>query len=703
MRILTLLMLAIVVGTGHAWAATDGPSNIKKGTVSNGSIEFYADEACTMSFDTDVAVGATVYVKATAAPGYTAIGVTFTATKGIGSNLIQAPRRIGIASDIAVSAVTGKPDIYSFTMPEDGNFTVTVSATFAMPEQQQVSYVDGSYETKEVNAYVLDETMHVLPAGFYIVPEGVLALDNQLNISGNVNLILADGCQMSATTISGSESQLTVYAQTGQTGQMVAAAYDCGVAFGQRFVAYNDATGTTATAIVSGTISDVTTIAGKTLKPLDGHIIGVPAGVAITGKTSPDFTITTGAGTESEVTTYYYKYVAGEKVTLSYAGSDFVMLSGLPGGTTLAAVEGQPMQRSFTMPAVDVVLTTTSVTGLTATPVTYDGTARTPEIKQGDDVFDAANYTIAYQLGEEAVSEAKNVNTYTCTLTGLGQYVGTTTVPFAITQRSTSLAVEIVDPVTTVDGHPVIVAGDDAHVKVTLVPVAGEGETNLPKINGIVKIFVGSKDYTVAIVNGEGHYYVNNLWKGAYDITAEFNGDANHAESTTETTTTLEVCMILTETTASVDKTPASEGDMPMMNVGEAMTISAYINEVGLERPVIDNETDKKKEYRYPEADIKPLSIDAAITVKISGVAYTVGVTSGRGTLTLKKLFVYEELPPLENQPIINNEPRDHYLFCAIYAGDDRYVQSSSGDKLLKVNRIPIIIDASVTSPVIAK
>jgi hypothetical protein len=71
--------------------------------------------------------------------------------------------------------------------------------------------------------------------------------------------------------------------------------------------------------------------------------------------------------------------------------------------------------------------------------------------------------------------------------------------------------------------------------------------------------------------------------------------------------------------------------------------------------------------------------------------------------LTLKKLFVHEELPPLEDQPIINNEPRDHYLFCAIYAGDDRYVQSSSGDKLLKVNRIPIIIDASVTSPVIAK
>ena len=439
-------MLAIVVGTGHAWAETDGPSNLKKGAVSHGSIEFYADEACTTNFDADVAVGAPVYIKATATPGYTAIGVTFTATKGIGSNIIQAPRRIGIASDITVSAVTGKPGIYSFTMPEDGNFTVTVNATFALPATQKVSYVDENYTThNDVDAYVLDETMSVLPAGFYVVPEGVLALDNQLNISGNVNLILADGCQMSATTISGSASQLTIYAQMGgqtggQTGQMVAAAYDCGVAFGQRFVVYNDATGTAASAIVSGSNSDANAtftlagIAGKTLRPLDGnYVIANPDVFTFSGSTSltSPFTITTGEG-ENETTTHYYICKKDDPVTLSYAGSDFVMLSGLPEGTTLAAVEGQPMQRSFTMPAGDVVLTTTSVTGLTATPATYDGTALTPEIKQGDDVFDAANYAIAYQLGDDAVTEAKNVNTYTCTLTGLGQYFGTTTVSFTI-------------------------------------------------------------------------------------------------------------------------------------------------------------------------------------------------------------------------------------------------------------------------------
>jgi hypothetical protein len=741
MRILTFLMLAIVVGTGHAWAATDGPSNIKKGTVSNGSIEFYADEACTMSFDTDVAVGATVYVKATAAPGYTAIGVTFTATKGIGSNLIQAPRRIGIASDIAVSAVTGKPDIYSFTMPEDGNFTVTINATFATPAQQLVSYVDENYETHEVDAYVLDETMSVLPAGFYVVPNDLTVDHNIESNSGkgsSVTIIIADGKTLTVNGSFGMPCDLSFFGQGNATGKLtintttdigtslggrltvahvditsdggslggfngcifaghqtkgntvtvrsngdaigggsndvtikycnvdlvsetgsciitgssgssgltvtgladgsnmlklcsksiaisggnkvtikycdvdiinernstISCPYDvtiegvatgnkvntvivrsdgsgintsnpitisycnvemtgttqtdnvydacgssgittsggvvitgrtdanntlkirCGgktspnsygiaggqkavsisrynvnivnenfygiytsddvtitggqveitggtkgagihsgngnitlsktsatdyfkvssyyvsgikavkFADGQRFVAYNmaDATDISATAIVSGSVTDLTTINGKTLKPLDGNYVSVNAAdftfSGSTSTTSP-FTITTGEG-ETATTTHYYIYKKDNTVTLTYTGSGIVQVTGLPEG--YAAVENQPMQRTFTMPATDVELTATAVTDLTATSVTYDGTARTPEIKQGDDVFDAANYTIAYKLGNDDVTadDVKDANTYTCTLTGVGQYVGTTTVSLTI-------------------------------------------------------------------------------------------------------------------------------------------------------------------------------------------------------------------------------------------------------------------------------
>ena len=109
MRILTLLLLTMV-GAGQMWAETDEPSNIKRGTITGGSIAFYADEACTSDFEGDVAANATVYVKATPETGNTAIGVTFTAKKGISSDAMQAPRRSaespGIAADITVSAVS---------------------------------------------------------------------------------------------------------------------------------------------------------------------------------------------------------------------------------------------------------------------------------------------------------------------------------------------------------------------------------------------------------------------------------------------------------------------------------------------------------------------------------------------------------------------------------------------------------------------
>ena len=742
MRILTFLMLAIVVGTGQTWGRLRGLGHIvcNEANVTGGTLTFYTDAACTDTkaitmtdgkssnlssedltavMDGDNVIGYTVYIKAVPNYNYTFGAaddngaVTFITAEQT-TNIFQAPRRtqsdptINVGHDIAVKA-TDKRYVYSFVMPANGaNVTVHVNFPEKPKNTAAVSYIDAGGTTKTLaanTAYIIDGTeskMGTSNTDTWYVCTGDVAYTSSITLGGDVNLILADGCQMSATTISGSASQLTVYAQTGQTGQMVAAAYDCGVAFGQRFVVYNAATGTAASAIVSGSNSDANAtftldgIAGKTLRPLDGnYVIANPDVFTFSGSTSltSPFDITTGEG-ENETTTHYYICKKDDPVTLSYAGSDFVMLSGLPEGTTLAAVEGQPMQRTFTMPATDVVLTATAM-ALTATPVAYDGTARTPEIKQGDDVFAPANYTIAYMLGDEAVTAAdvKNAGTYTCTLTGVGQYVGTTTVPFAITKRTTSLAVEIVDPVTTVDGHPVIVAGDDAHVKVTLVPVKGENETTeLPAINGIVTISVDNgtnnpKSYNVAIVNGVGHFYVTNLAQDAYAITASFAGDANHDASTTENATTLEVCMILTETSVSLDKTE--------INVGEAVNVTVHVNEVGLLRPVTDSETGKNKEYRYPEADVKPLSIDAIVTVKACTPFdnehntninnYTTAIVNGSGIQTFGHL------------------PAGPRTVNAVFAGDDRYCQSISTVENLQVNKTDTTVGVSVTSPVIAK
>ncbi len=277
-KILTILAVMMMTA-GQAWADAPGPSNIKQGTITGGSVAFYADEACTTSFEGDVAANATVYVKATPEPGKTAIGVTFTVKKSISSDAMQAPGRRsapegpGITSDITVNAVTGKPGIYSFTMPAEGNTNVTVSATFAAPAQQQVSYVDGSGASQTVNAYVFDETMRGLSTGFYIVPDGGFTFNYDLTIGSDASLILRDGAALTVNgTIGATGNQsLTIYAQTAMTGQLTVATYACGVILVPHFVAYS---GDYATALVAaGTVSNAnkTTINGKTLKPLVGN------------------------------------------------------------------------------------------------------------------------------------------------------------------------------------------------------------------------------------------------------------------------------------------------------------------------------------------------------------------------------------------------------------------------------------------------
>ena len=278
MRIMMLLLLTMV-GAGQTWAETDEPSNIKRGTITGGSIAFYADEACTSNFEGDVAANATVYVKATPEPGKTAIGVTFTVKKSISSDAMQAPSRRsapegpGVTSDITVSAVDGKPGIYSFTMPDEGNTNVTVSATFAAPAQQQVSYIDENGASQTVNAYVFDETMRGLSTGFYIVPDGGFTFNYDLTIGSDASLILRDDAALTVNgTIGATGNQsLTIYAQTGMTGQMTVNNYNCTVILVPHFMAYS---GDDATSFVAaGTVSsaNVTTINGKTLKPLAGN------------------------------------------------------------------------------------------------------------------------------------------------------------------------------------------------------------------------------------------------------------------------------------------------------------------------------------------------------------------------------------------------------------------------------------------------
>ena len=326
-------------------------------------------------------------------------------------------------------------------------------------------------------------------------------------------------------------------------------------AAGQRFVAYNmtSETDISATTIVSGSIANnnftLADIDGKTLKPLDGYTVTVADGISVgtlSGTTftaaDPDFTITTGAGTESEVTTPYYIYKASTQeapvtVTLSYSGTDFVTLGGLPEGTTLNAVENQPLQRSFAMPAQDVALTATAVTGLTASGDTYDydGTAKTPTVKLGDDVFAATNYIVAYTKGGSAVSEAKKVGTYSCTVNGSGSYIGTIATDVAITINPKTVTVtsgisasnKTYDGTTTatLNGTNAVISGkvdgDDLSVSATGAFAdkdAGTGKT--VKISSIT-LTGNDKDNYVLASTGNQTTTSANISKKALTVTAD--------------------------------------------------------------------------------------------------------------------------------------------------------------------------------------
>ena len=202
----------------------------------------------------------------------------------------------------------------------------------------------------------------------------------------------------------------------------------------------------------------------------------------------------------------YYK--EGTTFTLSYGGTDFVTLGGLPEGTTLNDVENQPMQRTFAMPAADVGLTITTVTGLTATSVAYDGQARTPEIKLGDNVFSTDNYTISDH------DDWVNAGTYTCTLTGCGQYFGSKSVEFTIVPKP-------VETPTVSVGSGLEYTGDILEPDITVK----DGETEIDPSeynvsitdgNGIVvyntvdatNTLQHSGTYTVAIADVDGGNYV---------------------------------------------------------------------------------------------------------------------------------------------------------------------------------------------------
>ena len=144
---------------------------------------------------------------------------------------------------------------------------------------------------------------------------------------------------------------------TALTDFIHASSYDGTVATasGKRFVAYDDTE--TATAIVSGTVSDLNAIAGKTLRPMEGYLVTVPDGVAVAATRQVE-----GASVSVEPTiigtTPYYIYKEGDQVTLTVTVPDGEVLSGISysDGTTTTPLTATNNVCSFAMPAKDITV-----------------------------------------------------------------------------------------------------------------------------------------------------------------------------------------------------------------------------------------------------------------------------------------------------------------------------------------------------------
>ena len=333
---------------------------------------------------------------------------------------------------------------------------------------------------------------------------------------------------------------------------------------GQRFVAYNAAseddisancvigcaTCATATTIDSSiSLTNATaasTIAGKTLKPLDGYFVStadnnISLMNGTTAKTA-DFTISN---------TPYYIYKASTDVTMRYDAA-FAELTGY----TVSPVEGEPMQRTFTMPADDVTLATTAVTGLAVSGTyTYDGRVQTPAIKKGDAAFAATNnYTMAFKQNSVDVSEAKNAGTYDVTLTGLVQYIGTATLTgaFTIGQKevtisgitansktydgttSATISAANASVVGKVDGDNI---GVDFTVATAVFADANAGENKPVTITGVTLVGSDANNYTLSEqpTGVKGTITRKTLTITADSDTKEFDGTALKKNSYTYT------------------------------------------------------------------------------------------------------------------------------------------------------------------------
>ena len=161
-------------------------------------------------------------------------------------------------------------------------------------EEISATYIDANGEERTVKATVVTEESKLENNGWVVVNNNV-TIDNWVQIIGNVNLILADGCTLTVTAGIGVEegNSLTIYAQKNGTGALFATGKTektAGIGGSGNYVGGNANCGTVN--IYGGT---VTATGGIGAAGIGGGYLGSGSNVNIRGGT-----VTATAGTEKD-------------------------------------------------------------------------------------------------------------------------------------------------------------------------------------------------------------------------------------------------------------------------------------------------------------------------------------------------------------------------------------------------------------------
>ena len=611
--------------------------------------------------------------------------------------------------------------LYYVEMPANPDLSVSITATF--PEQatntEAVSYIDadGVERTKDAGTvYVLDGTEGAIGQEgqntWYVCnSNSTLSYINSLRLLGTVNLILADNSSMtvgtankptSAPAINAQSDNVNIYGQSEGTGSLdvygsysgiqtyditingghistngnnginssgyitinggqvtangtqngiyVSAAITLGWHNPDDFFTANSFTGGNGYVVktatdkiliyqdgttykkVMGTVSDVTTIAGKTLRP---NILSGYCGTDDAETTDVD---------ESKNLAWQLVYGATDN-TLTITGNG--TMADYSATASPWDGHGSSIDKAVIQTTDGITLGNEQATGYfkqgaTAT-MQYTGDVATTHTLNGYFVRKADQTNIS----ATAMSYDGTNNVWTLTMPDCP-----VTVSPKLT-RNTTVSVEVYNASS-------ISAGEDAQVIVNVEPV---GETDDP-VSGIATISVtgGSKttDYNVAVVDGTGDFNVTNLANGSYTITASFAANDQWSASQAAAPVELYVPMVATSLGISLDKTE--------IYVDETATVSIQLDK----------------------------SMNAVVTARRvnHGEEFTVNTNLRNSDVALVNGMGKLELSGFD---------AGIYDIRVEYAGDEKYVESTSNVLTLTVSKRETSVSVSTNSSVIAK